>query len=76
MFSAMAGITLEQAQTKLALWMAADDAVTAGQEYTYGNFHLKRSDSKLIKDNIIFWNRVVLRLSRGGMRVRTVEVDE
>ena len=32
----MAGITLAQAEAKLAEWLAADTAVAAGQSYTIG----------------------------------------
>lgn len=71
----MAGITLEQAETKLASWLAADQAVAKGQAYQIdtGSFRrsVTRADAIEIRKNIVYWNREVIRLSRGGgMRVR------
>ncbi len=72
----MAGITLAQAQAKLALWMAADDAVSSGQSYQAdinGNSRrLTRANANEIQKNIEFWNRMCQRLSRGGARVRGI----
>jgi len=62
----MAGITLAQAQAKLALWMAADDKVANGQTYSIGGRSLSRADARLIQENIKFWNDWVVRLSDGG----------
>lgn len=62
----MAGITLTQAQAKLDLWMAADDAVATAQEYSIGSRRLTRADAALIDAKIEKWDRVVKRLSRGG----------
>jgi len=68
----MAGITLEQAEEKLTLWMEADDAVATGQSYTIGNRALTRADARLIRDNIEFWEKKVKELSRGGIKIRGV----
>ena len=62
----MAGITLAQAQDKLDLWMAADDAVASGQSYSINNRTLTRTDGAYIKNNIEFWEAKVIKLSRGG----------
>ena len=66
----MAGITLTQAQTQLALWMAADTAVATGQAYSIGGKSLTRADAKEIRNNIVFWDAQVKRLSRGGIQMR------
>lgn len=69
----MAGITLAQAETQLALWLAADEAVAKGQAYTIGSRSLTRADAKTISEKIDFWESRVERLSsggRGGARVR------
>jgi hypothetical protein len=67
----MAGITLDQAQAKLALWMAADDAVASGQAYEIQGRKLTRANAREISDQIEKWNQWVVRLSRGGgCRVR------
>jgi hypothetical protein len=65
----MAGITLAQAEAKLTLWMAADDAVATGQAYTIGGRSLTRADSKQIDAKILLWDKMVKRLTRGGIRV-------
>jgi hypothetical protein len=65
----MSGITLAQAEAKLALWMEADDKVAKGQSYSIAGRSLSRADAKLIQDNIKFWNDIVSRLTEGGMIV-------
>jgi hypothetical protein len=72
----MAGITLEQAEAKLALWMAAEDAVASGQEYSIssgsGSRRLVRADLKEVREQVRFWDGRVKELARGssGMRIR------
>lgn len=69
----MAGITLAQAEAKLAEWMAADTAVAGGQSYMIGGRSLTRANAAEIRKNIDYWNGHVERLSRGsrgGARVR------
>jgi len=66
----MAGITLAQAETELALWLAADAKVATGQSYSIAGRSLARADAKEIRDNITYWDFHVKRLTRGGIRVR------
>jgi len=76
----MAAWTLEQAQEKLATWMAADDALASAQSYEIdlgGNRRrLTRADAAEIQDKIKFWRKEVERLSSGqggnGPKVRYV----
>lgn len=68
----MAGITLAEAETKLALWMEADDKVASGQSYSIGGRSLSRADAKMIQENIKFWDRKVKELSDGGIKVIAV----
>jgi hypothetical protein len=65
----MAGITLTQAETELALWLAADRAVATSQSYNIGGRTLTRADAGEIRENIVFWDKQVKRLSRSGIRV-------
>lgn len=65
----MAGITLAQAEAKLATWMAADDAVATGQGYSISGRALTRADAEEIRKNITFWEARVQKLSRGGRGV-------
>lgn len=52
----MAGITLAEAETRLADWLAADAAVSKKQSYTIGDRTLTLADAKEIRENIKFWN--------------------
>lgn len=58
----MAGITLQQAEAKLAEWMSADTKVSAGQEYSIAGRTLRRSDAQEIRENIKFWDAKVREL--------------
>lgn len=67
----MAGISLTDAQARLDDWMAADAAVARNQSYSIGDRALTRADAKEIRANIVFWNDMVIGLSRSGaIRVR------
>lgn len=68
----MAGITVAEAEAKLALWMEADDKVASGQSYSIGGRSLSRADAKMIQENIKFWDRKVKELSDGGIKVIAV----
>lgn len=65
----MAGITLAQAEAKLTLWMDAEDRVASGQSYTINGRSLTRANLKEIRETITYWNSMVQRLTRGGVRV-------
>jgi len=65
----MAGITLVQAETQLAAWLAADTAVATGQSYSIGGRSLTRANAKEIRENITYWNAWVEKLTRGGIRL-------
>ena len=62
-------ITLAQAEAKVTLWMAAEDAVATGQSYSIGTRSLTRADLKDIRETIDYWEGKVQRLTRGGIRV-------
>lgn len=70
----MAGIDLTTAQTMLDAWIAAEQAVAKGQEYTIGNRRMRRADLSEIRNSVTFWNGEVQRLSANngqpGIRVR------
>lgn len=68
----MAGITLAQAETQLAAWLAADTAVAEGQSYTISGRSLTRANAKEIRDNIVFWDKRVKRLTNIGINVRGI----
>lgn len=66
----MAGVTLAQAEQHLTDWLSADSAVATGQSYTIGGRTLTRANAREIRDNITYWNQMVLKLSRGGIKIR------
>lgn len=66
----MAGITLDQAQSRLDGWLAADEAVSANQSYEINGRSLTRADAKSIRENIDYWDAKVQQLSAGGGRRR------
>lgn len=69
------GITLAQAQAKLAEYMAAETAVMAGQSYTINGRELRRADLKTIQDGVTQWDARCNELGArqaGGSRRRIV----
>jgi len=48
----MARYTLNRIEQKIALWEAADDAVSHGQEYTIGGRRLTRVDAAFIEEKL------------------------
>ncbi|EME71397.1 hypothetical protein H261_03273 [Paramagnetospirillum caucaseum] len=77
----MAGITLADAEARLAQWLEADAAVASNQSYTVqspagGGRTLTRADSGEIRRNIDYWNGWCVRLGgtalANGIRVTHV----
>jgi hypothetical protein len=71
----MAGITLEQAEAQLALYLAAEEKVLSGQSYEIAGRKLTRADLATIQSGITTWDARVkqfsARASRTG-RTRTI----
>ena len=76
----MAGITLDQAQAQLALWLAASTALASGQSYAIDTAGVRRQltrvDAAEVRTNIDYWQRKVSELAPigagGRRRVRYV----
>jgi hypothetical protein len=71
----MAGLTLAQAEAKLAEWVAADTALQAGQVVRMGDRILTRVDALEIRNNITYWDMKTKELDAresGIKRSRTV----
>lgn len=68
----MAGITLAQAETALAAWIAAESALANSQEYEIdtgnGRRRLKRADAAEVTEKIKFWDAKVKELTPSGQR--------
>ena len=62
----MAGITLAQAESSLALWLTAEEKVASGQEYEIGNRRLRRADLEEIRKTIDYWDSKCQKLARSG----------
>jgi len=67
----MGAISLTDAQSQLAAWMAANIAVSKNQSYSIGDQTLTRADASKILDQVKYWRTEVDRLSAGtrGPRV-------
>lgn len=66
----MAGITLEQAQAKLDGWIKAEEELQVSQSYRLPDGRqVTKADLGEIGRRIEYWNRMVIRLSRGGIKV-------
>lgn len=50
---------LATAQTNLATWLAADQAVATGQAYSVAGRSLTRVDAATIRQQITYWQRIV-----------------
>jgi hypothetical protein len=72
----MARYTLERINQKIALWEAADDAVSTGQEYSIAGKRLTRVDAGFIEEKLDRLYAQRDQLERGGGRVvvRTMRV--
>lgn len=71
----MAGITLPQAETQLAAYVAAETKVLQGQAYEISGRRLTRANLAEIRDGMDYWDRKVKELtasSSGRGRVRTI----
>ena len=69
----MSGITLEQAQAKLAQYLAAEEAVLTGQKYEISGRVLQRADLESIQKGVELWNDRVEKLSaRTAGRARAI----
>ena len=68
----MAGITLAQAETNLAAWVAASAAAANNQSYSIGDRAMTRVNAPSIQKQIEFWQSWVQRLSRTKNRTRYV----
>lgn len=71
----MAGITLSQAESQLAAYLAAEISVLSGQSYEFQGRSLTRANLAEINKGISTWDRRVKELSAsagGRGRARTI----
>ena len=67
------GITLAQAEAQLAVWLAADTTVAAGQSFDINGRSYTKVHAREIRESIDFWDSKVKQLScqseTGGMKI-------
>lgn len=68
----MAGITLTDAEARLAEYQAAETKVLSGQAYTIGGRSMTRANLKDIREGIDYWNAKCIELgaSRSGIPLK------
>lgn len=73
----MAGITLTQAESRLSDYLAAEEAVLAGQSYSIAGRSVTKADLQWIQKGIELWDQRVKNLSTtsGGKRFGAIPVD-
>lgn len=62
----MAGITLTQAETQLAAYVAAENKVLQGQAYEISGRRLTRANLAEIRDGMDYWDRKVKELTNSA----------
>jgi len=71
----MAGLTLADAEAKLAEWLAIDTSLQDGQIVRYGERILTRADALEVRNNISYWDiqcKTLDNAESGIKRSRTV----
>lgn len=56
----MAGITKEEAQKHLDIWLEAEAQIATGQSYQIGTRQLTRADLASVRKQIDYWNNKVM----------------
>lgn len=59
----MAGITLEQAETKLNQYLEAESKILANQSYEFQGRRLNRANLQEVRDGIAIWDSRVKELA-------------
>lgn len=59
----MAGITLAQAEAKLALYLSLDASLGVNSEVTINGITYKRHQLKDIRESIAYWNSWIIKLT-------------
>lgn len=70
----MPGITLDQAQTQLDLYLVAEATVLSGQSYEINGRKLTRANLADIQKGIAFWNGRINALSTRSYLRRSVVI--
>ena len=68
-------LTLEQAQTALDAWIAADLAVAKGQSYSMNGRSLTLANTREIREQIQYWERRVATLESANQNQQAALAD-
>jgi hypothetical protein len=68
-------LTLQQAQTALDAWIAADLAVAKGQSYSMNGRSLTLANTREIREQIQYWERRVATLESANQNQQAALAD-
>ena len=68
-------LTLQQAQTSLDAWIAADLAVAKGQSYSMNGRSLTLANTREIREQIQYWERRVATLESANQNQQAALAD-
>jgi hypothetical protein len=68
-------LTLQQAQTALDAWIAADLAVAKGQSYSMNGRSLTLANTREIREQIQYWERRVATLQSANQNQQAALAD-
>lgn len=68
-------LTLQQAQTALDAWIAADLAVAKGQSYSMNGRSLTLANTREIREQIQYWERRVASLESANQNQQAALAD-
>jgi hypothetical protein len=71
----MAGLTLANAEAKLAEWLAVDTQLQTGQQVRFNDRWLTRADALEVRNNIDYWNKKCQELEAAAGRGRSRNVS-
>ena len=74
----MAGLTLAQAESRLAGWLSADNELQTAQTVKFNDRLLTRADAAEVRNNIDYWQKKCQELeasTAGRGRSRTVQAN-
>jgi len=70
-------VDIQTAREMLAIWIAAEKAVSTGQEYRIGTRRLTRANLREIGERIRYWQTELAKLEgKGRNRVRQVIIRD
>lgn len=74
----MAGLTLEQCDAQLAVWLEASTKIAGKQSYSIDGRTLTYADASEVNENIKYWDKMCRKLSRnkGNIQARSLRARD